>query len=90
MPTPTLPTPETRWRCARCGNLTRFDVTRSTRSVEFWHFDLAGDSKVEATDVLEEELVRVRCRWCESVDDVQVVARNDVDPGTAPGGRAEG
>ena len=47
MPTPTLPTAESRWRCARCGNLTRFDVTRRTRTVEFWHFDLPGEPQVE-------------------------------------------
>jgi hypothetical protein len=37
-----IPDANTRWRCAGCGNLTRFDVTRQTRSREFWHFDLAG------------------------------------------------
>jgi hypothetical protein len=29
------PTAETRWRCALCGNLTRFDVERTVRSREF-------------------------------------------------------
>ncbi|MDQ1614640.1 MAG: hypothetical protein QOJ60_579, partial [Actinomycetota bacterium] len=33
-------TPQTRWRCARCGNLTRFDVTRRSRVREFVHLDL--------------------------------------------------
>ena len=41
------PDSSTRWRCARCGNLTRFDVVRSTRSRQYWHFDLAGDVSVE-------------------------------------------
>ena len=50
-----LPGPDQRWRCGGCGNLTRFDVARSRRTVEFWHVDLAGDAKnrsilVEAID----------------------------------------
>ena len=28
-----LPTASTRWRCTLCGNLTRFDVTRSSKRV---------------------------------------------------------
>ena len=37
-----LPTATTRWRCTLCGNLTRFDVTRSSKVVEYVHLDLAG------------------------------------------------
>ncbi|MFJ8041005.1 hypothetical protein ACIRBX_10930 [Kitasatospora sp. NPDC096147] len=70
-----LPTAETRWRCTLCGNLTRFDVTRSARTVEFLHFDLAGESKVEETEVLAETVESVRCRWCNAVDQVELVAR---------------
>jgi len=40
---PQMPTATTRWRCSRCGNLTRFDVTRSTRAREYVHLDLAGE-----------------------------------------------
>ena len=69
------PTAETRWRCTLCGNLTRFDVTRSARVVEFLHFDLAGESKVEETEVLSETVESVRCRWCNAVDQVELVAR---------------
>jgi hypothetical protein len=69
------PTAETRWRCTLCGNLTRFDVTRSARVVEFLHFDLAGESKVEETEVLSETLESVRCRWCNAVDQVELVPR---------------
>ena len=46
-----LPDESTRWRCAGCGNLTRFDVTRTRRTREFWHFDLAGERRVEDTEV---------------------------------------
>ncbi|MER5638618.1 hypothetical protein ABT095_16845 [Kitasatospora sp. NPDC002227] len=69
------PTAETRWRCTLCGNLTRFDVTRSSRVIEFLHFDLAGEAKVEETEVLTETLESVRCRWCNAVDQVELVAR---------------
>jgi hypothetical protein len=72
-----LPTETTRWRCRQCGNLTRFDVTRSSRVVEFLHFDLAGASSVEESQVLADAIEQVRCRWCDAVDSVDVVARND-------------
>ncbi|MEV8328391.1 hypothetical protein ACFV84_03210 [Kitasatospora sp. NPDC059811] len=68
-------TAETRWRCTLCGNLTRFDVTRTARVTEFLHFDLAGESKVEETEVLSETIESVRCRWCNAVDQVELVAR---------------
>ena len=45
MAAPVVPGPDQRWRCAGCGNLTRFDVTRTRRTVEFWHFDLAGEHR---------------------------------------------
>ncbi|MEZ5097584.1 MAG: hypothetical protein R2731_16715 [Nocardioides sp.] len=32
-----LPDETHRWRCHGCGNLTRFDVTRSRRTTEYWH-----------------------------------------------------
>ncbi len=37
MTTVPLPTDSTRWRCTLCGNLTRFDVTRSSKVVEYVH-----------------------------------------------------
>jgi hypothetical protein len=39
-----LPDPTQRWRCGGCGNLTRFDLTRTRRTTEYWHVDLAGDA----------------------------------------------
>ena len=70
-----VPGPDQRWRCGGCGNLTRFDVTRTRRTHEFWHFDLAGDHVVEDTETLAETLERVTCRWCGREDAVEVVAR---------------
>lgn len=59
-----LPDAETRWRCGRCGNLTRFDVVRSSRVLEYWHLDLGGEPKVEQTEVQRDVLESVACRWC--------------------------
>ena len=65
-----------RWRCSGCGNLTRFDVTRTSRTTEFWHFDLAGDHRVEETRVRDESVEAVTCRWCGRSDAIEVVARH--------------
>jgi hypothetical protein len=88
-----LPSDDTRWRCARCGNLTRFDVVRSRRTVEFWHLDLGGEVSVDQTEVLTEHVDQVRCRWCDGLDCVELVARpaaggpvdDPIGPGPGPG-----
>lgn len=69
------PGPATRWRCTLCGNLTRFDVTRSTRAREYVHVDLAGQQAVEERDLLTDVVEHVACRWCNAVDQIEVVAR---------------
>jgi hypothetical protein len=74
-----VPTAETRWRCTLCGNLTRFDVTRTARVVEYVHLDLAGEPKVEETEVLSETVESIRCRWCNAVDQVELVPRPDAE-----------
>jgi hypothetical protein len=71
-----IPGPDQRWRCAGCGNLTRFDVVRSRRTVEYWHVDLAGDAVVEDAEVREDTVESVTCRWCGRADAVELVARN--------------
>jgi hypothetical protein len=73
-----LPDPTQRWRCGGCGNLTRFDLTRTRRTTEYWHVDLAGDPVVEETEVLEESVQSVTCRWCGRSDAIELVARADV------------
>ncbi len=77
---PPVPQPDldTRWRCTVCGNLTRFDVTRSTRAQEYVHVDLSGRPVVETRDLLVDVVEHVACRWCKAVDQVELVAR----PGT--------
>jgi hypothetical protein len=72
----------TRWRCRNCGNLTRFDVTRASRVVEFVHFDLAGTPVVEERQVITDVVEKVRCRWCDAVDSVDLVARQGLSPGS--------
>lgn len=74
-----LPGAGQRWRCAGCGNLTRFDVTRSRRTREFWHLDLAGDPAVEEETVLGEALEAVSCRWCGRSDAIETIDRADAD-----------
>ncbi|KQW53398.1 hypothetical protein ASC77_03700 [Nocardioides sp. Root1257] len=66
-----------RWRCAGCGNLTRFDVTGTRRTTEFWHFDLAGEHRVEETEVRAESIELVTCRWCGRSDAIELVARHE-------------
>ena len=70
-----LPDAQSRWRCGHCGNLTRFDVTLSRRVTEYWHLDLAGESDVENTELIQETIERVRCRWCGADDAVELVPR---------------
>lgn len=73
-----LPGPTTRWRCARCGNLTRFDVVREQRTREYWHFDLSGTADVESTEALKDVVEQVACRWCGATDAIELVLRPDV------------
>jgi len=54
-PSARLPRAGERWRCAGCGNLTRFDVVRTRRTREFWHVDLAGAATVDDEQTLEEQ-----------------------------------
>ena len=79
-----IPGTHERWRCGGCGNLTRFDVSRTRSTTEFWHFDLAGDHQVESNEVRAEQVESVTCRWCGRDDAVELVARNDVDAAADP------
>lgn len=69
------PGPDTRWRCTLCGNLTRFDVLRSSRAREYVHVDLAGEPAVEERELVEDSAEHVTCRWCGAVDQVELVPR---------------
>ena len=94
---PAIPDHAHRWRCGGCGNLTRFDVTRTRRTTEFWHVDLSGRPEVEATEVRDEAVESVVCRWCGRGDAIEVVRRADVadvpdptGPTDAPAGPGPG
>jgi hypothetical protein len=67
--------PTERYRCAACGNLTRFDVTVTRRTRAFHHYNFAGELSVEEEEVLAEEIEDVACRWCGSGRAVEVVAQ---------------
>jgi len=69
------PTATTRWRCTQCGNLTRFDVVRASRTKEFWHQELSGEPVVEERVVLEAAIESVGCRWCAGGGSVELVPR---------------
>ena len=67
-----------RYRCAACGNVTRFDVVASRRTRAFHHFTLGGDLTIEDEEVLAESVDDVTCRWCASGDAVEVLPPVDV------------
>ncbi len=62
-----------RYRCTSCGNLTRFDVTRTTRSRSFHHYTTGGDLSVEDTEVLSDVIESVTCRWCGPTGSVEEI-----------------
>ena len=72
-----LPNQDHRLRCRRCGNLTRFDIVRTSTVKEFWHFDMAGNAVVESAETTSENVSSITCRWCGAVDEVEHVLRPD-------------
>jgi len=80
-----------RYRCAACGNRTRFDVVTDRRTRAFHHFSVGGDLTVEDEQVLSESVVEVGCRWCghgrsiEVVDDEVVSDEAVGDAAVTPG-----
>ena len=53
-----------RYRCAACGNVTRFDVVATRRTRAFHHYSIAGELEIEEEEVLDERVEEVTCRWC--------------------------
>jgi len=64
-----------RYRCAACGNLTRFDVTATRRTRAFYHYSVAGELVIEAEEVLDERIEQVSCRWCGHGTAIEVVGQ---------------
>ncbi|MEY3617320.1 MAG: hypothetical protein RL726_18, partial [Actinomycetota bacterium] len=56
-----------RLRCTSCGNLTRFDVVRRTRTSAFHHYSTGGHLEIEDVVVLEDEVESITsagaARW---------------------------
>jgi hypothetical protein len=73
-----------RFRCASCGNLTRFDVVQQRRTRAFYHFTPGGELAVEDEEVLGEELESVTCRWCGPSGRVEVLGAVPHTEGTIP------
>ena len=46
-----------------------------SKVVEYVHLDLAGEPKVEEREVVSETIESVRCRWCNAVDQIELVDR---------------
>ena len=65
---------ETRYRCAACGNLTRFDVLTTRRTKAFHHYSVGGELSIEEVEVLDETVEGVSCRWCGNGSAVDVIA----------------
>jgi hypothetical protein len=70
------PAPEggpTRYRCAACGNRTRFNVVTSRRTKAFHHYSVGGDLAIEDVEVLDESVDEVSCRWCGNGNSIEVI-----------------
>ena len=70
--------PTRRYRCAACGNVTRFDVTTTRRTTAFHHYTVGGDLTVEDEQVLSELVEDVTCRWCGSGQAVEELSESEV------------
>jgi len=68
-----------RYRCGLCGNLTRFDVVERKRIRSFYHYTLGGLLSVDEEEVLDRQIEEVRCRWCNSSENVESVPALEVD-----------
>jgi transposase len=61
------------YRCAHCGNKTRFDVVESIRRRRFHHYSLGGELAIDEEEVLDRTVESVTCRWCDRSDGIEVV-----------------
>ena len=71
------------YRCLGCGNKTRFDVVTTRKTREFWHFTLGGERSIDETDVLDEVVESVTCRWC-GKSSIEVIEEADAPATRAP------
>ncbi len=59
------------YRCAHCGNRTRFDVYETVRRRRFAHFTLGGEVSIDEEEILDATVERVVCRWCDRDDAIE-------------------
>ena len=59
------------YRCAHCGNRTRFDVYEQVRRRRFEHFDLGGECVTEEEEILDRSIDKIVCRWCDRSDGIE-------------------
>jgi hypothetical protein len=71
----------TRYRCAACGNLTRFNVVTKRRTRAFHHFSVGGELSVEDVEVLDESVEEVSCRWCGNGNAIETIEDGAPEPG---------
>ncbi len=67
-----------RYRCAACGNRTRFDVVTTRRTRAFHHYSLGGELSIDDEEVLAETVEEVSCRWCGAGTSVERLAGDDL------------
>ncbi len=77
MPSTTVITVTTRYRCTACGNLTRFDVVETTSVRSFHHFTVGGDLTIEEPEVISKTIESVTCRWCGHGRSVEVITETE-------------
>jgi len=53
--------------------LTRFDVESRRHAREFIHFSIAGEPTIEETEIVEETIEKVTCRWCGSSEQIETI-----------------
>lgn len=63
----------TAYRCAHCGNKTRFDVVDRLRRRRFHHYTLGGELAIDEEEILEQVVERITCRWCDRSDGIETV-----------------
>lgn len=69
-----------RYRCRACGNLTRFEVVRTTRTRAYHHYSVGGELDVEDETVLSDVVESVTCRWCGHGAEVETLADDEGEP----------
>ncbi len=79
-----------RYRCAACGNLTRFDVVTTTTTRAFHHYSVGGQLELEDVEVLSESIDAVTCRWCGHGRGIELVDEDAPEGADTPPGEQAG